>query len=447
MSGHLVHQALTATANLLAKVGGTGVDRPLFPLGSMDYAGISLAAFFVMIAAGGGIGGGGVLVPTYIFILGFKPHIAIPLSNATILGSSIANCLLNAKKRHPTANRPLIDWDIMLVMEPLTIAGAVVGSVLNVLCPSWLLCTMLVLLLGATTIKTGLKGIKMFRKESQAKEAEKTAISSNSAGGHYTRLADSTTMTVKGHCYTPDLPKSEELESLLAVESKHSVPKMMAMLFCTVGTLALTILKGGEGINPMDITCGTPVYWFLTFAVVPFTLIIGFFARRHLVARYHLKDRLGFEYAEGDVEWNERNTLVYPGCCSIAGLCAGLFGIGGGIVKGPLMLEMGTRPEVASATSATMILFTSSAATASYLLFNSLNMDYALVLFPLGFICTLIGQIVLNAIVKYYQRSSFVILVITIVIALSTIAMGFESSGSILDLIHGVAEPVKHFCE
>ena len=32
-----------------------------------------------------------------------------------------------------------------------------------------------------------------------------------------------------------------------------------------------------------------------------------------------------------------------------------MFGVGGGIVKGPLMLEMGVMPDVAAATSATMM--------------------------------------------------------------------------------------------
>ncbi len=38
--------------------------------------------------------------------------------------------------------------------------------------------------------------------------------------------------------------------------------------------------------------------------------------------------------------------MKYPFICGFAGLCAGLFGIGGGIVKGPLMLEMGVLPSV-----------------------------------------------------------------------------------------------------
>jgi Sulfite exporter TauE/SafE len=64
---------------------------------------------------------------------------------------------------------------------------------------------------------------------------------------------------------------------------------------------------------------------------------------------------------EGDIEWTPRTTLSYPAACSFAGVIAGMFGVGGGIVKGPLMLHLGVLPEVAAATSATMILFTSCA--------------------------------------------------------------------------------------
>lgn len=57
--------------------------------------------------------------------------------------------------------------------------------------------------------------------------------------------------------------------------------------------------------------------------------------------RWILKTQLGYQYVEGDVEWNPVNTLRYPAVCFFAGFFAGMFGIGGGIVKGPLMLEMG----------------------------------------------------------------------------------------------------------
>lgn len=48
--------------------------------------------------------------------------------------------------------------------------------------------------------------------------------------------------------------------------------------------------------------------------------------------------------------------MRYPLLCSLAGVFAGLFGVGGSIIKGPLMLELGVDPQVASATAATMSL-------------------------------------------------------------------------------------------
>lgn len=33
--------------------------------------------------------------------------------------------------RHPNADRPLVDWDLILIMEPLTIGGALAGGFVN----------------------------------------------------------------------------------------------------------------------------------------------------------------------------------------------------------------------------------------------------------------------------------------------------------------------------
>lgn len=99
--------------------------KDLFPLNSSDYWGLTFVTLGLLIAASGGIGGGGILVPLLILVFGFSPKHAIALSNFTIVGSSITNMVLNVPKRHPKANRPLVDWDLILVMEPLTMIGAV----------------------------------------------------------------------------------------------------------------------------------------------------------------------------------------------------------------------------------------------------------------------------------------------------------------------------------
>lgn len=105
--------------------------KNLFPIDNTDIIGSLSVSVGLMIAASGGIGGGGILVPLLIIVFGFKPKYAIPLSNITILGSSITNVILNLPKRHPDADRPLIDWDLILLMEPITMAGAVRDNLIN----------------------------------------------------------------------------------------------------------------------------------------------------------------------------------------------------------------------------------------------------------------------------------------------------------------------------
>lgn len=101
--------------------------------------------------------------------MGFSPKYAIPLSNVTILGGSIMNMVMNVSKRHPSADRPLVDWDLILIMEPLTIGGALAGSFLNKILPEWLLVVSLVILLSYTAQTTLDKGFKVYQKESEAK--------------------------------------------------------------------------------------------------------------------------------------------------------------------------------------------------------------------------------------------------------------------------------------
>merc|ERR1719208_155153 len=151
-------------------------ERPV-EMNTRDWVGLVAACFFIFLAAGGGIGGGGVLVPTYIILLQFPPKYAIPLSNCTILGSSISNLILNVNKRHEYADRPLIDWDIMLMMEPLTVAGALVGTFVNVISPPWLITIMLVILLTATAIKTLKKGVKKYHQETAKFERQASLAS------------------------------------------------------------------------------------------------------------------------------------------------------------------------------------------------------------------------------------------------------------------------------
>ncbi len=86
-----------------------------------------------MIAAAGGLGGGGVFVPIFILILGYPPKFAAALSQATIFGVSMVNIYLTLQQRHPSRkHRPLTDFPTLLIFEPMLLVGTMIGRHINI---------------------------------------------------------------------------------------------------------------------------------------------------------------------------------------------------------------------------------------------------------------------------------------------------------------------------
>lgn len=426
--------------------------KDLFPLNNNDIIGTILCVVGLMIAASGGIGGGGILVPLLILVFEFTPKMAIPLSNFTILGSSLTNLSLNLSKRHPDVDRPLVDWDLIMVMEPLTAAGAVCGTYLAKTLPDWLLTLSLVVVLFLTSHRTLKKGISQWQQETKDAYEENRSALSKAAEAQDDDTEEGTSLLgdseeSKGVDLSPlevETPVSgamqqlaadkKELAEIIDAERRTPMDKVQILVVMFAVLIALNLVKGGGKSfpSPVGIECGGTVYWLVTMAIFVWVFGIALYMRSELIKKWRCKKRLRYKYAPGDVEWNERNTIIYPLLCIFAGFCAGMFGIGGGVVKGPLMLEMGVHPMVAAATVAVMIFMTAIAATTSFIAFGTLTFDYAYYLFAFGLVSTAIGQFGVAYLVKKYKRMSLISLSIGAVVAISTVLMGLQSVLSLL---------------
>jgi len=434
----------------------------LFPLTTSDSIGFSLAICGLMVAAGGGIGGGGILVPIYILVMRFSPKHAIPLSNVTVFGGALANMILNSRKRHPLADRPLINWDLVLLMEPLTIAGALMGAFLNKILPEQFLVLMLVLLLSFTAYNSLKKAMKMYKAESRklkeqglkcdgSKESELTHISQkekvkdvNQAGDELLEDMDLQEGENPGADDVDGIPTNgeEALKLQTIIEEERVTPmfnvNILVGLFVVV--LSINLLKGGGAFpSPIGIVCGSKAFWIANGIMLAWIILISIYVRAYLVKRFELKKRVEYKYVEGDIQWDGRSTIVYPCICYLAGFFAGMFGIGGGIVKGPLMLAMEVHPAVASASSACMILFTSFTATTSFYVFGLLDPQYGPVCFGIGFVATYFGQIGLSILMRRAQRNSYIAFSMGVVVLLSAIMMTVQSLLSIAEGEHHIS--------
>ncbi len=202
---------------------------------------------------------------------------------------------------------------------------------------------------------------------------------------------------------------------------------------------------GGDAFpSPLGIQCGSPSFWVANGLMIAWTFLVITFARSYLMRRHVIKERVGYPYVEGDIEWDGRATIVYPVICTAAGFFAGMFGVGGGIVTGPLMLAMGVHPKVSSATNAVMILFTSFPVTTSFIVFGLLDMEYAGVCLVLGFFATLVGQWGLFFLMQKYQRNSYIAFSIGGIVLLSAFLMTIQSLLAMAD--SGGPKPPAGLC-
>ncbi|KAG7340326.1 sulfite exporter TauE/SafE [Nitzschia inconspicua] len=396
---------------------------PLFPFQWRDYLGFGVAVVGLMLAAGGGIGGGGILVPTYILVLDFPVKRAISLASVTVLGGAIANNLLNARKRHPDhKHRSVIDWELILQLEPMTIAGTILGTLLNKALPALLLVILMVALLSFTAHKTLTKANELNKKENEAA----ARVQEGGSGGETKPLIGDNSKTLD--IERQETQQESEASASFTRAAVLSATKL-AVLFAFITALnLLTGAQGGETGGPVaSSNCGPLCFWSAEAIMI---IVIAIFA---IVERHSLLQKIETGVPiNSEIAWTKENTIKYP-CYSIgAGLVAGLFGVGGGIIQGPLMLALGVHPAVASASSACMILFTSLTATLSFVAFGILVPDYAMFCMLVGFISTVLGQLGMSVLLKRYQRNSYIAYCIGLVVAISAVAMVIESIVAIM---------------
>ena len=93
------------------------------------------------------------------------PKVAIPIGAVTVLGGALSSTIINWQRRHPLADRPIIDWDFILVMQPVVLIGVLLGTFIHQLLSEQILIVLLVVLLSVTAHSTLSKAMRMFEAE------------------------------------------------------------------------------------------------------------------------------------------------------------------------------------------------------------------------------------------------------------------------------------------
>ncbi|KFK40662.1 hypothetical protein AALP_AA2G025500 [Arabis alpina] len=361
------------------------------------------------ISSAGGIGGGGLYVPIMTIVARLDLKTASSFSAFMVTGGSLANVGCNLFVRNPKAGgKTLIDFDLALLLEPCMLLGVSIGVICNLVFPNWLITSLFAVFLAWSTMKTFGNGIYYWRLES---EIEKIRESN--------RI-----------CEEEDKVESVKLPLLEDYERPKRFPwiKLVVLVIIWLSYFAVYLLRGnkyGEGIISIE-PCGI-TYWLLSSTQIPLTLFFTIWicfsenvqSNQSSDNQDSVKDVEDLRSNAGGIS----NKYMFPVMALLAGLLGGVFGIGGGMLISPLLLQVGIAPEVTAATCSFMVLFSSTMSAIQYLLLGMEHTGTASVFAVVCFVASLVGLMVVQKVINQYGRASIIVFSVGIVMALSIVLM------------------------
>jgi hypothetical protein len=241
--------------------------KPLFfPLTWADISMAILTFLTIGLSAPTGTGGGGILVPIYMILGEFAAHSAVPLSKATILGGAIATNVINLQRRHPFANRPIIDFDAIQLLVPSLLAGTIFGVIFNAVAPDWLITIGLVIALGYSGMSAANKAWALYAEEVRNEEREAEPLI---GGGSKQRE-----LPARHYSFDTEDNLTKDMYEVVKEESKINFKALGVVTAAWALVLTCSLIKGGSGSHRL-VPCGSLEFFFIAFLPVPIILALS----------------------------------------------------------------------------------------------------------------------------------------------------------------------------
>ncbi|CAH2038248.1 unnamed protein product, partial [Thlaspi arvense] len=385
-------------------------NQPTIEISVLTIIAAVLSFFAASISSAGGIGGGGLFISIMTIVAGLEMKTASSFSAFMVTGVSIANVGCNLFVRNPkSGGKTLIDFDLALTLQPCLLLGVSIGVICNRMFPNWLVTSLFAVFLAWSTMKTCKKGLSYWKSESERRSRRRDEEEDRIEGARSPLLCN----------------EGEESGGKMGFPwMKLGVLVVIWLLFFSINLFRGN--KYGQGIISIE-PCGA-LYWFLSSLQIPltifFTLWICFGDSVQSSHTSSLNQDFEKEIEDGRRSNGVRqNKFMLPLMALLAGVLGGLFGIGGGMLISPLLLQIGIAPEVTAATCSFMVLFSSTMSAIQYLLLGMEHAGTAAIFALVCFVASLVGLMVVKKVIAKYGRASIIVFAVGIVMALSTVLM------------------------
>jgi uncharacterized membrane protein YfcA len=169
------------------------------------------------------------------------------------------------------------------------------------------------------------------------------------------------------------------------------------------------------------------MYWTIYISYFVISLVLTYFVGRLVFEEYYYRLEIGYPYHPSDIKWTKEIIIKYPIYAISAGILSGLLGIGGGLILGPPLLDLGLHPIITTATCNFMVAFISSSTTLQYILMGIMNFNYGIYCSLLSTFGSFVGTYIIQKYLEKTKRNSVLLFIIAAVLAFSTILIPFHT--------------------
>ncbi|CAD8077334.1 unnamed protein product [Paramecium primaurelia] len=387
-------------------IDGMCIHNPIFPMTLYTAIVYFICPILLGLGMTGGLGGGVLKGPILLMMLDYEQSYATQLSYCLMFGGCVINTFLLMKKSHPyDQKRPLVNYNLVVILNCSIALGSYLGSILNVfLAPiieTIFQQLFLIIVIPFLLNKAKKEKLRKIRCQSEL-DLEKYLLNQ------------------KDSIYT------EEQQLLLQEEFQNFYPyKKLAIAF-SFFIVSQVIMTGGKYLQPFIQLNKCFDFRYILWIIL---LIFNIFMSR-LVYKYGQKKEKLFDdyqiYMQERYFKKNQFILIYVSGF-LAGLISGLLALGAGLLMVPVLLQLGLHPRIATATSAFNYFFIGLTNVVKLITDSQVQMTEIIWFFGLAFI---FGTICCHYSLKIIEKLKLVHIVIyfTILLAILNFIAGFYYS-------------------
>uniref|UniRef100_A0A0E0JPN4 Sulfite exporter TauE/SafE family protein n=1 Tax=Oryza punctata TaxID=4537 RepID=A0A0E0JPN4_ORYPU len=387
-------------------------------LGLNTVAAWLLSFLAASVSSAGGVGGGSLFLPILNLVAGLSLKRATAYSSFMVTGGATSNVLYNllctGGGGRRAAAAAVIDYDIALLFQPCLLLGVSIGVVSNVMFPEWFITALFALFLAFCIAKTCRAGLRIWSSESRGAILAAATDAATAHGRDEPLLLPHGTDAIAGNGGGARGDAGFPWKDVLVLVT---VWLCFFVLHVFIGD------KHGKGMIRIE-PCGV-AYWLITLSQVPFAVAFTayiIYAKRKKQVLHNQED--GKANPES-TKMDTLPTLLFPLAAFVTGALSGLFGIGGGVLLNPVLLQIGIPPQTAAATSSFMVLFCASMSMVQFILLGMQGIGEASVYAGICFVASVVGAVVIERVIRKSGRVSLIVFLVTGIMAVSTVIVTF----------------------